>query len=108
MTCASPQYVKLGTQGVISCAFPETFFGIYWYDHENVTSDDRPLISFVEGAKSGPGHVSDDYDIYPNGSLVINSVSILHNHFYGVTIVRSIDRDPMFYPISVVVFGEYA
>ncbi|KAJ8050543.1 NACHT, LRR and PYD domains-containing protein 14 [Holothuria leucospilota] len=64
---------------MISCTFPSGFYGLYWYNSsESRTS--FPFISLVNGSKSGPGYESGEYNVSSNGSLIINNVSLRHEH----------------------------
>ncbi|XP_071852683.1 uncharacterized protein [Apostichopus japonicus] len=104
--CQSPQYLQLGKKGVISCSNPSGLYGAFWYNSTNVTSNDRPFISLGDGIISGPGHDSGEYVVQPNGSLVINEVSTKHNNIFGVTILATLDEDPIFEDVHVVVFNK--
>lgn len=81
ITCETPQYAEIRTQGVLKCAFPQGFYGVYWYNSSEST-EGFPVISLVDDTKSGPGYLSGEYDISSNGSLLINNVTLGHNHCY--------------------------
>ncbi|XP_071852742.1 uncharacterized protein [Apostichopus japonicus] len=104
--CQSPQYLQLGKKGTISCNYPVDLYAAVWFNSTSVTSNDRPFISLTEGIVSGPGHESGEYGVQPNGSLIINKVSTKHNHVYRVTTLATIDEDPIFEDVRVVVYDK--
>ncbi|XP_071852757.1 uncharacterized protein [Apostichopus japonicus] len=104
--CQSPQYLQLGKKGTISCYYPGDLYGVGWFNSTSVTSDDRPFISLTEGRISGPGYESREYLVHPNGSLTITKVSIKHNHVFRVTTLATIDEDPIFEDVRVVVYDK--
>ncbi|XP_071852687.1 uncharacterized protein [Apostichopus japonicus] len=104
--CQSPQYLLLGKKGMISCNHPGDLYAAVWSNSTNVTSNGGPFISLRDGIISGPGHESGEYDVEPNGSLIINKVSTKDNHFFGVTILATLDEDPTFQAVRVVVYEK--
>ncbi|XP_071852728.1 uncharacterized protein [Apostichopus japonicus] len=104
--CQSPQYLQLGKKGTISCNYPGDLYGAGWFNSTNVTSNDRPFISLTEGRISGPGYESGEYLVHPNGSLIITKVSTKHDHVFRVTTLATIDEDPIFEDICVVVYDK--
>ncbi|KAJ8037451.1 NACHT, LRR and PYD domains-containing protein 3 [Holothuria leucospilota] len=81
--CVSPQYLEIGTEGVIHCRFPLDFRSIYWYD--NVTDEDaQPTLTYKDLVKGGPGYESGEFDIFRNGSLIIKRTSLLHEKTFKV------------------------
>ncbi|XP_071852747.1 uncharacterized protein [Apostichopus japonicus] len=104
--CQSPQYLQLGKKGTISCNYPGDLYGAGWFNSTNVTSNDRPFISLTEGRISGPGYKSREYLVHPNGSLIITNVSTKHNHVFRVTTLATIDEDPIFEDVRVVVYDK--
>lgn len=110
-TCESPQYLRIGQKGTIKCRFPESFFGVYWYLAQNLTSDDRPFLSYRQGSASGSGYDSGEYDADSNGSLIINTVSSQNNRYFTVTVLGSFTDDPQPKSIHVIVYatpvGQY-
>ncbi|PIK41129.1 putative NLR family CARD domain-containing protein 4 [Apostichopus japonicus] len=79
--CTSIQYVEIGTRGLIQCSFNETLFAIAWYN----VNDRKGILLLQNGKKSGDGYVSGEFDIYPNGSLLINNVTTNHESVFRVT-----------------------
>lgn len=81
--CFSPQYLEIGTQGVIQCQFPTDFRAVYWFD--NVTNENvEPTLSYKDSVKDGPGYSKGELDIFPNGSLIIKETEIQHEKTFKV------------------------
>ncbi|PIK52012.1 hypothetical protein BSL78_11085, partial [Apostichopus japonicus] len=102
--CQTPQYLQLGKKGIISCSFPGDLYGTVWYNSSNLTSEDRQLISNIEGYVFGPGYESGEYGVQPDGSLVINKVSTQHNTYFGVSTLATTEDDPIVEYVRVVVY----
>ncbi|XP_071852723.1 uncharacterized protein [Apostichopus japonicus] len=102
--CQTLQYLQLGKKGMISCNFPGGLYGTVWYNSSNLTSEDRQLISNIEGYVFGPGYESGEYRVQPDGSLVINKVSIQHNTYFGVSTLATTEDDPIVEYVRVVVY----
>lgn len=101
--CRSPQHLELGKNGTVSCYFSAGFYGIFWYNSTSYETD-RPFLYYKEGEKTGRGYTSGEFDIHPNGSLVINNVSLEHDHFFTVVhIKRKEEADPETHKVRVVV-----
>ncbi|KAJ8050835.1 NLR family CARD domain-containing protein 4 [Holothuria leucospilota] len=101
--CQSPQYVERGDTGIIRCSFQERYIGIYWYDSEDYINED-PILNFQDLAKYGKGYLSGEFDIHPNGSLIIKEVSIQHDHMF--TVVKRISAENLQpFRVLVVVTG---
>ncbi|PIK33929.1 hypothetical protein BSL78_29252, partial [Apostichopus japonicus] len=83
--CSPVQYLEIGTRGIIQCAFTESLLAITWYD---VDKGD-PILFYKDGVTSGQGYESGEFDIYPNGSLVIRNVGINHESDFRVTKIIS-------------------
>ena len=104
--CNTTQYVQFGEEGTISCTFPEYFYGVFWYGVKTVTSSDRAVISYQDGKKAGFGYSSGEYDVFPNGSLIIKQASLEHNRYFGVTVLVEREQEPVFENVRVIVFGK--
>lgn len=102
--CASVQYLELGRSGTIVCSFHEHIFALYWHNSTDVTK--APIAVLKESVKSGAGYLSGDFDVYHNGSLVINRVSLEHEHSFAVLKFDSSVDDPDIYVVSVKTFLE--
>lgn len=96
--CASPQYLEFGRTGTIDCTFQEGFFAVLWYNTSNL-SEDVLLLHYQSSFKLGPGYQSGEFDIFPNGSLIITNVTHQHDHNFGVVYMPSDEDEP--YPIDV-------
>ncbi|KAJ8048891.1 NLR family CARD domain-containing protein 4 [Holothuria leucospilota] len=81
--CDSPQYLEVGKQGMISCFFEEGFYVILWFN-SRYDSDQEAILTLKSDSKTGKGLDSGEFDIYPNGSLIINNVSLKHDHDFSV------------------------
>ncbi|KAJ8051016.1 Histidine--tRNA ligase, cytoplasmic [Holothuria leucospilota] len=95
-------YVELGESGTINCSFEEPYFGIYWYD----SSYDIPVIFYEESVKKGTGYTNGEYDIYPNGSLKINAVTLEHETQLTVEYLSSTSDFPVAFEVYVTVYVE--
>ncbi|XP_071852440.1 uncharacterized protein [Apostichopus japonicus] len=82
-------YLRLGSKGLVSCDFGE--FGVVgWPIGEDV--DDRSPTILVENYQTqGPGYESGEYDMFLNGSLIINKVTLQHEQRFTARIVRRTD-----------------
>ncbi|PIK49743.1 hypothetical protein BSL78_13368 [Apostichopus japonicus] len=85
--CRPQEALQLGTIGVLDCSFPEEYFGIYWYDTQDLTK--QPFVFIQEGHKRGHGYESGEYDLYTNGSLLINRVNIEHERIFTVVLFET-------------------
>ncbi|XP_071852226.1 uncharacterized protein [Apostichopus japonicus] len=85
--CRPQEALQLGTIGVLDCSFPKEYFGIYWYDTQDLTK--QPFVFIQEGQKRGHGYESGEYDLYTNGSLLINRVNIEHERIFTVVLFET-------------------
>lgn len=103
--CDDLQYLDLGETGVIQCNFGIDFYGVFWYNTTEHRTED-PFFYYVRPTKSGRGHTSGEFDIFENGSLVINNVSLQHEHFFRVVMFLEDQAEPKGpYDILVKVIG---
>lgn len=100
--CATPQYLNLGIIGTIQCSFRENFYGVYWYSSTD-SANTYPLLTFQESEKGGDGYLSGEFDVFPNGSLVIKNVSLADDHIFRVILLDSKDVDSVIHDIRVYV-----
>ncbi|KAJ8027639.1 hypothetical protein HOLleu_32840 [Holothuria leucospilota] len=100
--CTTPQYLNLGIIGTIQCSFRENFYGVYWYSSTDSTNN-YPLLTFQESEKGGDGYLSGEFDVFPNGSLVIKNVSLADDHIFRVILLDSKDVDSVIHDILVYV-----
>lgn len=104
--CASEQYVELREVGIIQCNFGSHYYGAFWYNTtEHLT--EPPFLYYKNSVKSGRGFESGEFDILPNGSLIINNVTIQHEHFFRVFMFLEEESDPTVqYDVYVKVVGK--
>lgn len=102
--CASPQYIELGTRGTVVCSFNGSFYGVIWYTSKEYITEESPVY-LTEFVKKGKGYNSGEFDIHIDGSLIINNVSLNHNHYFTVVKLSSpTDKSvPHFIDVIVVV-----
>lgn len=102
--CVSPQFVQLGTTATIKCSFGDSYLGIFWYNSTDHVNKDS-LLSLRDSVKNGVGYTSGEFDVYENGSLIINNVSLDHDHeFTAVKMMPGIILVP--FPVRVVVIAK--
>ncbi|KAJ8017833.1 Protein NLRC5 [Holothuria leucospilota] len=99
--CYSPQHLSFGSRDIIQCSFRKGYYGILWYNTTEIEMQD-PVVELVESLKSGKGYASKEYDIYPNGSLIINNVSSIHDQNFTVVKFDSLNEEPMQFVVAVV------
>lgn len=99
--CESPQYVEVGTTGTVRCDFHQ-IYAAYWYE---TTESDRnpPVINYVELKKSGSGFQNGEYDVHPDGSLIIKNATFQHEATFRVIFLPQRDGIPSREDIRVVV-----
>ncbi|KAJ8048540.1 hypothetical protein HOLleu_00895 [Holothuria leucospilota] len=102
VTCTAIQYIELGTSGMVNCKFDEGYFGVFWYNSTEYTYT-RPVIYLQGSEKGGRGYKSGEFDIYPNGSLIINNATMQHDHFFTVIVLEALTDPPSPIFIQVVV-----
>lgn len=85
--------------------FHEEFFSALWYNTSEYL-DNVPILNYQNTIKTGVGYESGEFDVYPNGSLIINLVSLQHDSFTVVYLHTKKDL-PMFIHIKVEVVGKY-
>ncbi|XP_071840095.1 uncharacterized protein [Apostichopus japonicus] len=90
--CESLRYLEIGKEGVVHCSVDENNFGVYWYNSSQ-TKFSRPFLSYREGKKADSGYQAGEFDIYPNGSLVINNVTLQHDQSFRVFWKESEEAD---------------
>lgn len=67
----------------------------------------RPILLYLNGVKSGGGYDSGEFDIHPNGSLIIETVTVKHESVYTVTKLITSSDPILSYDISVYTTGKY-
>lgn len=102
--CVTPQFVELGTTATVKCFFSGSHLGIFWYNSTDHINEDS-LLSLRDSIKNGVGYSSGEFDIHANGSLIINNVSLEHDHeFTAVKMMPGITLFP--FPVRVVVIAK--
>ncbi|KAJ8048550.1 hypothetical protein HOLleu_00905 [Holothuria leucospilota] len=87
--CESPQYLERGRTGIVECHFPESYYGVFWYNTTEYSQNDP--IAYVKGNTEigGSGYDSDEYYIAPNGSLFITKVSMEDDRNFTAIVLES-------------------
>ncbi|KAJ8048865.1 hypothetical protein HOLleu_01349 [Holothuria leucospilota] len=92
----------MGRMGIVQCNFEEGFYGVVWYNLEEF-SKGHSFLQLINGVKKGEGYLSGDFDVLPNGSLMILNVSLQHDSNFVVSKFRSEDELPLSFDVRVVV-----
>ncbi|KAJ8051023.1 hypothetical protein HOLleu_04435 [Holothuria leucospilota] len=100
--CDFMTFLELGKFGIVNCSFGEPYYGIYWYS----SSNNIPVIFYQDSVKKGTGYTSGEYDIYPNGSLKINTVSLHHETRFTVEYLSSLTGIPVEFEVDTTVYVE--
>lgn len=105
--CKSPQFLELGRAGIVHCFLGDPVYGAFWY---NSTKDEgnRPVLYYSNFTRSGRGYDSGEFDINANGSLIINNVTLQHEHTFRVYYQLSKDPTNIAGPsdVEAIVIGE--
>lgn len=104
-TCASPQFLEFGDPGAIICPPEMEFTSVFWYNSSHTTIQNS-IIDLTETGKSGPGVASGEYDIDPKGWLIIDKVSLNHEHLFTVVVFQADGKVPLMYHIDVIVVSK--
>lgn len=81
--CTSTQIFYFGRRGVFQCSF-EGYYAWYWYNTTD-SKEATPFASYdVESGTTIDEAFSEEFDLLRNGSLVINNVSLSHEHAFRV------------------------
>lgn len=99
--CHSPQYLKIGGTGVVHCSFFTNFYGVLWFNSTE-TDLENPFIQLVDSEKGGAGYLMGLYDIFLNGSLIINKVSPVHDQTFTIVKFSSETKNPVSFSVVVV------
>ncbi|XP_071851517.1 uncharacterized protein [Apostichopus japonicus] len=94
--CDHLQYLTNGRNGTIQCSFSE-YYAVSWFNIEK----DTTILFYEKGVIPEDGYASDDYDLYPNGSLFIRNVTLEHETLFLVTKVISLTEPTVSYEIRV-------
>lgn len=66
----------------------------------------RPILLYRDGIKSGGGYDSGEFDIRPNGSLIVETVTVKHESVYTVTKFITSSDPIVSYDVSVYTTGK--
>ncbi|KAJ8018841.1 hypothetical protein HOLleu_42953 [Holothuria leucospilota] len=102
--CRTPQFIEIGSVGIIQCSFRDDISGALWYKPTTFLRGNA-FLTLANSVKSGEGFLSGEFDIYPNGSLIIQNVSIKHEGTYQVAILDTAASDPKIYFVNVFLFA---
>lgn len=100
--CESPQYVVYGQAGTIQCNFTAGYFGIFWYNTTDYINE-YSVLNLKQSGTDGPGYKSGEFDILPNGSLIITKVTFAHNRNFTVVKLDSAFEEVVPHFVTVVV-----
>lgn len=100
--CDSPQYLEYGRSGIVHCYFQTAFESVFWYNSTLVLSD-PPIVTYDQSAKGGRAYELGEFDVFPNGSLLINEVGLAHEKNFTVAKFTSFNEDPVYILVRVIV-----
>lgn len=101
-TCNPDQYLELGKSGKLKCSFSERFLLVWWYNSTEIT-DDPALIKYKNSVKSGIGFTSGGFDVDSNGILIINNVSLQHEHQFSAAYIPLNAEEAIIIEVNVIV-----
>lgn len=99
--CLPTQFIELGQRAIVKCSSKRMNYGVYWYNSTNVANN--PIISLENTEKAGQGLESGEYDIFHNGSLIIQNVTLQHDRVFSVIFLSNRHSEGAFFNISLVV-----
>ncbi|KAJ8051041.1 Histidine--tRNA ligase, cytoplasmic [Holothuria leucospilota] len=99
--CNSPQYIEVEKPGIVICSL-ENAYAVSWYN-STILRNEYPIVHYSASAKSGRGYISGEFDITRNGSLLINTVSFSHDHYFAVEYLNAKLDDAVVLNIQVIV-----
>lgn len=103
--CETNIFLEVGKQGVVSCSFQD-FELVGWINGNGSPGEATPFIYLENSEKKGKGYKSGHYDIFPNGSLIINRVGLKHEFNFTVVYSPRVGKQLSFI-VPVKVFGKY-
>lgn len=106
VACKSPQYLNYGEMDTVDCVFHDEFLSVLWFDTIDYKQSE-PILRYQDFTKVGTGYESGEYDVSPNGSLIINHVLLRHDTTFTVMYVQTRQADVVILHIIVSVIGEY-
>lgn len=100
--CNSPQYLELGKKGTITCRFPKDFFAVLWYTSIDF-GNSRPTVEYQNKLKTGPGYESGEFDVHPDGSLIVTEVLLRYEDVFTVAYLPSEEELYPYITVQVIV-----
>ncbi|KAJ8018706.1 NLR family CARD domain-containing protein 4 [Holothuria leucospilota] len=100
--CSTPQFIETGSVGFIQCSFPDDVSRVLWYKF----SSGAAFLTLVNSVKSGEGFRSGEFDVHPNGSLIIRHVLMNHEGTYRVVRQDTPSSEVKQYFVTVFVFAQ--
>lgn len=100
--------LEIGKSGTISCSFPNDFSSVHWYYNLDVT-DGPPTLSYElqDQTVNGDGYDSGEFDINPDGSLIINNVSVHYETNFTVVKFQTLFEPPERFVISIITISKF-
>lgn len=104
--CIPVQFLEFGERGNITCLFQEDYFGVYWYDTQDLTQ--QPVLHKENGILGGDGYESGKFDLAQDGSLLIKNVTSEYERVFTVVILETrLTENLKHETIEVKVFGKF-
>lgn len=103
--CEEKQFLELGRSGTITCYFDVPFHAILWYDSKDI-ADRAPIVRCVRDDDTEDGCVSGIHGVSPDGSLLIETVSLQHDRTFTVLKFSSEFEEPTKYLVEAIVTGR--
>ncbi|KAJ8043008.1 hypothetical protein HOLleu_09920 [Holothuria leucospilota] len=100
--CNSPQYLELGKRGIVTCRFHKDFFAVWWYTSIDF-GNSRPTVKYQNKLTTGPGYESGEFDVHPNGSLIVTEVLLKYEDVFTVAYLPSKEELYGFINVEVIV-----
>ncbi|PIK42967.1 hypothetical protein BSL78_20177 [Apostichopus japonicus] len=97
-------HLKPLERSAIQCSFDDEYDSVLWYQ----STEEQAILTYRNSIKEGTGYESGEFDINPNGSLVILNVSLKHETFFTVKKIISAESPVIFnvYIIDVKTTGK--
>ncbi|PIK48490.1 putative NLR family CARD domain-containing protein 4 [Apostichopus japonicus] len=100
--CEPIQYLEYGEMNTLRCSFGADIYSVIWYDSVDYITT-KPIAVLQEHNIIDDGGLSDDYNITLDGSLIINTVSLIHEHEFVAVLFEQEGAEPSLHYIDVVV-----
>ncbi|KAJ8049796.1 hypothetical protein HOLleu_02700 [Holothuria leucospilota] len=92
----------MGSTSTVQCLFHRDFFAVLWFNTTNYPEED-PILRYQNMKKYGAGYNSGEFDIHPNGSLIINHVLLSHEHTFKVGYAHFDSEVPTLIDVQIIV-----